>query len=128
WTSTSYTIPLNTWTHLEFVSTSSTLTVYANGSQVYSTSSDHFSNLNSYFDLATWGQSVGWFHGSMDELRVSSTNRSGDWITTEYNNQSSPSTFYSISAASGGGGNQSPVANAGGPYSGTAGSALQLNG
>src|SRR3989442_2718569 len=78
WTSTGYTIPLNTWTRLEFVSTSSTLMVYANGSQVYSTSSDHFSNLNSYFDLATWGQSVGWIHGSMDELRVSSTNRSGD--------------------------------------------------
>src|SRR2546425_5337124 len=84
WTSTGYTIPLNTWTRLEFVSTSSTLMVYANGSQVYSTSSDHFSNLNSYFDLATWGQSVGWFHGSIDFLRIPPTQRSALFTSTKH--------------------------------------------
>ena len=34
--------------------------------------------------------------GLVDEVRVSSGTRSADWITTEYTNQSSPSTFYSI--------------------------------
>ena len=32
----------------------------------------------------------------MDEFRLSSTARSADWITTEYNNQLSPNTFYTI--------------------------------
>ncbi|HTR34899.1 MAG TPA: DUF2341 domain-containing protein, partial [Bryobacteraceae bacterium] len=33
------------------------------------------------------------FSGAIDEVRISNTPRSADWITTEYNNQSSPSTF-----------------------------------
>ena len=37
-----------------------------------------------------------WWDGSIDEARVSSTNRSTSWIATEYNNQSSPSTFYTV--------------------------------
>ena len=36
------------------------------------------------------------FPGSIDEARVSNTVRSAAWITTEYKNQSSPSTFASI--------------------------------
>jgi len=35
--------------------------------------------------------------GSLDEVRISNTTRSATWIATEYNNQSSPSTFYSLS-------------------------------
>lgn len=34
--------------------------------------------------------------GTSDELRVSKTDRSADWIMTEWNNQNSPGTFYSI--------------------------------
>ena len=34
--------------------------------------------------------------GIIDEARISSTVRSGDWIQTEFNNQDSPSTFYSV--------------------------------
>jgi methylaspartate ammonia-lyase len=37
--------------------------------------------------------------GTLDEVRVSSTARSAGWIATEYNNQSSPSTFYTVGAA-----------------------------
>lgn len=36
--------------------------------------------------------------GRTDELRISSTARSVAWLLTEYNNQNSPSTFYSISS------------------------------
>jgi RHS repeat-associated protein len=42
-----------------------------------------------------------YFNGSIDEVRSSKTARSADWIKTEYNNQKSTSTFYSVSAASG---------------------------
>jgi Tfp pilus assembly protein FimT len=36
------------------------------------------------------------FGGSEDEVRLSNTNRSADWIKTEYNNQSSPGAFSSV--------------------------------
>ena len=65
------------------------------------------------------------FDGLIDEARMSNVVRSADWSKTEYNNQSSPSAFYTISAASG---NQAPVANTGGPYTGTTGSSVSFNG
>src|SRR5438874_4316554 len=37
-----------------------------------------------------------YFNGDVDELRISSTNRSAGWITTEYNNQNSPGTFITM--------------------------------
>jgi hypothetical protein len=45
-------------------------------------------------------RSDGIFEGdvTMDEVRVSTAQLSSDWITTEHNNQNSPSTFYSMSA------------------------------
>src|ERR1044072_8168524 len=38
-------------------------------------------------------------NGLLDEARISNVARSADWLRTEYNNQSSPATFYSISSA-----------------------------
>ena len=32
--------------------------------------------------------------GSIDEVKISNTVRSADWILTEYNNQNSPSTLF----------------------------------
>ena len=47
------------------------------------------------------------YDGTIDEVRISTVGRSGGWVLTEYNNQSSPSTFYTIGAeeedAAGGG-------------------------
>jgi len=40
----------------------------------------------------------GYWNGIIDELRISSVARSDNWITSEYNNQSSPSSFYSVGA------------------------------
>ncbi len=39
-----------------------------------------------------------YFNGRIDELRISDNVRSGGWLRTEYNNQSSPSAFYTVSA------------------------------
>jgi Tfp pilus assembly protein FimT len=36
--------------------------------------------------------------GMLDEMRVSNIARSANWVKTEYNNQNSPATFYSIAA------------------------------
>ncbi|MFC1918178.1 DUF2341 domain-containing protein [Chloroflexota bacterium] len=38
------------------------------------------------------------FNGPIDEVRISSTSRSADWILTSYNNQSNPAVFFSLSA------------------------------
>src|SRR5690606_13283911 len=40
-----------------------------------------------------------YFNGIMDEVRLSNVIRSADWIATEYNNQNSPGTFYTVSSA-----------------------------
>jgi hypothetical protein len=45
-----------------------------------------------------------YYDGLLDEVRISTTVRSADWVATEYNNQSSPSTFYTVGAAVTGGG------------------------
>jgi len=36
------------------------------------------------------------FNGIIDEVRVSNTARTADWIKTCYNNQGDPSTFHSV--------------------------------
>ena len=41
-----------------------------------------------------------YFRGVLDEVRASDIDRSADWLKTEYNNQNSPSTFYSIGSES----------------------------
>lgn len=42
------------------------------------------------------GSNAGGWDGLIDEVRFSSSARSNDWITTEYNDQLSPSTFMTI--------------------------------
>lgn len=37
-----------------------------------------------------------WTNGSVDEVRIGAYAPSADWVTAEFNNQSSPSTFYSV--------------------------------
>ncbi len=41
------------------------------------------------------------FDGIIDEARVSAIPRSAEWVQTSYNNQSSPSTFYTVAAEEG---------------------------
>lgn len=40
------------------------------------------------------------FLGDIDEIRISNIDRSSDWISTEYNNQNAPDTFYSVGSIS----------------------------
>jgi Concanavalin A-like lectin/glucanases superfamily/Domain of unknown function (DUF2341) len=49
----------------------------------------------------TPSSSTSYFNGQIDDVRVSSsaTARSANWISTEWNDQNSPSTFYSVGSA-----------------------------
>jgi hypothetical protein len=52
-------------------------------------------------DTATDGRA---WNGAIDEVEISNVVRSSDWITTEYNNQSATSTFYSLGSENSGSG------------------------
>jgi hypothetical protein len=71
-----------------YVNAASDHTVAANGT------------LNTTSSQTCLGQDINlsgsFFDGLIDEARVANVARSADWITTEYNNQNSPSTFYTV--------------------------------
>ncbi len=52
------------------------------------------------------------WNGTLDEVRVASVGRTDNWITTEYNNQSSPSTFETLNIEVGGCGSPTPTPTA----------------
>jgi hypothetical protein len=75
-----------------------TMKIYVNGS--LSNSAVHSGSIsysNGVFHAGANGSGGESAQGSIDEIRVSGTARSADWIATCYNNQNSPSTFYSTS-------------------------------
>ena len=87
------------WYHVAATYDGANLRVYLNGALEATTA--HGAPLVAAGAFAL-GNSIGvnatnWA-GQLDELRVSTGARSGAWIQTEYNNQSSPSTFYSVGA------------------------------
>jgi len=91
------------WYHYAAVydSVSGAKTLYINGSSSATTGT----SVGAFTSTASAGISIGenldtgyTFGGVADEVRVSATARSADWIKTGYNNQSSPSTFYSYGA------------------------------
>ena len=75
--------------------------VYYDGSSIYTDASPgplapvNITHIGGYTASASENRH---FNGILDEVRISATVRSADWIKTEYNNQSSPSTFFSVQA------------------------------
>jgi RHS repeat-associated protein len=90
--------PINQWVHVVCVSNNLALTIYVSGVSVATgTGGAAPSNNPSY--MGKWynfSSAARYLDGNIDEVRVSNIARSAGWIATEYNNQSSPSTFYSV--------------------------------
>ncbi len=95
----------STWHYLvaQVLDSGYVLRIYIDGSFISSTSVGNLcENTSGYwrigsYKLQNWTNgSDGYFTGSIDEARISNAIRSADWIKTDYNNQSSPSTFYSM--------------------------------
>ncbi|WOV93277.1 MAG: LamG domain-containing protein [Candidatus Nitrosoabyssus spongiisocia] len=93
-------LSLGQWAYLTVVHESSgTATIYHNGTSVVSAllTPNDVNRTSNYIGRAN-NPAHHYFDGKFDEFRLSSTARSADWIATEYANQNSPSTFFTISA------------------------------
>ncbi len=94
----------NAWYHVAVVYDASTQTkyLYVNGALsisgvVTGTLGSPTGNASIGGEVAA-GETANRFHGDLDEVRSIPAVLSGNWIAAEYNNQNSPSTFYSVSA------------------------------
>lgn len=101
------TLSTATWYYVAMVYdatlTTGALKGYLNANVDASANNGSPTNLSTASDEANIGQlgatNPGLFwNGSIDEARIASVARSGDWITTEYNNQFAPGTFETLGA------------------------------
>ena len=88
-------LPLNTWTYVAGVFDGTKLQVYINGAASGSSASSVAAHYGSPIYPGTIGKygrpaNAQYFQGYMDEIRATNFNYSDSWITSEYNNQSSP--------------------------------------
>jgi murein DD-endopeptidase MepM/ murein hydrolase activator NlpD len=90
----------NTWEQIAYSKVGTEMLIFLNGAEVGSinyAAATIPSNSNQTENIGTdVNDSTGNFDGNMDEIEYSQTNLSPGWILTEYNNQSAPSSFYSL--------------------------------
>jgi len=95
------------WHHVVDTYLSGLETLYVDGQPVGTQTAGENGYSSNYAYLLGAGYTGGWaasnnswfyFNGLIDEVQVSSVARSKDWIRAEYNNQSSPTTFYTVGA------------------------------
>ncbi|MGY4884300.1 MAG: DUF2341 domain-containing protein [Nanobdellota archaeon] len=96
-TSTAYSYSLDTWHYLVAVGTGTNLILYLDGSQVVSGGTST-ANYGSSAYAVKIGEGVvdasgGFFNGSIDEVRISNTTRSADWINQSYQLVQNQNTF-----------------------------------
>ncbi len=107
-------ITAGNWYHIVGTLSGGTATLYINGQSVGTPQTGLTPSIGSH--EIGWGLEdfPGW-SGMADELRISTTARSADQILAEYNNQSSPSTFYTVgseqSSGGGSGGSGTPASS-----------------
>ena len=96
----SHTLSIGTWYFLAFTYDSSTSLIgYVNASvdSPILAANGNLSGSTIAFDIGRQrSTSSRYFNGVIDEVRLCNVARSADWITTEYNNQVSPSTFATL--------------------------------
>ncbi|MFZ5987195.1 MAG: DUF2341 domain-containing protein [Bacillota bacterium] len=86
------------WKHYIYTISDTAISLYTNGSFVNSASfSGSLVNPSVQLDMGCDYYTSNYaYHGSTDEVRISNIVRSANWITTSYNSQNDPSTFFSL--------------------------------
>ena len=75
--------------------------LYVDGVERATSSPDSLNQTNTTVKVGSHGAGGSEWDGEIDEVRIKETPDSANWITTEYNNQNSPTTFYSVAAVAG---------------------------
>jgi Concanavalin A-like lectin/glucanases superfamily/Domain of unknown function (DUF2341) len=90
-------ITANVLNYVSVTYNGTTETIYLNGSSIYSWTPGPLNNTigSAYIGNNGTASNQNWA-GIIDEAHFVNTALSPDWVVTEYNNQSSPSTFYTI--------------------------------
>jgi hypothetical protein len=84
--SPAYTVPLNTWTHLALVATSSGVTLYANGVQKGTVTVSGFALPRGFFGVDTFASGPGdYLLGALNELQIYTNALSASAIASIYN-------------------------------------------
>ncbi|MFW9772985.1 MAG: DUF2341 domain-containing protein, partial [Candidatus Thorarchaeota archaeon] len=102
-------ITLNEWHLVHFTVNSTTLALYIDGHYItpeypYNATTPITGGIKQYLNMIEIGSEEQMssceheFNGTIDDVRILNTDLSVDWISTEYNNQNNPSTFYTISS------------------------------
>ena len=92
------TLTANTWQHVAGTFNGTQMKWYINGNLV-ATMTPSITSIGTNTQPLAIGSVPGQildFSGTIDEVRISSSARSADWIKTSYNNQSNPSAFFSL--------------------------------
>jgi hypothetical protein len=104
---------LNSWQQVVgAMTTSGTSPIYYNGTSAGTGTTygfDNYGGAGNTFLGYNNDYSQNPFVGYLDEVRISNSTRSADYIKTEYNSESSPSTFITFGSEQGGGGGPTPT-------------------
>ncbi|MBI4970897.1 MAG: DUF2341 domain-containing protein [Candidatus Omnitrophica bacterium] len=86
------------WYNAVVVTSAGTTTIYVNTANVASDTTAVWTDSSNPLRIGghTYNNIPYYVAGRIDEVRFSSTARSAEWIQTEYNNQSNPSTFHTL--------------------------------
>jgi hypothetical protein len=89
-------LQVDEWYHLVGIYDGSGIRLYVNGTEV-GTPKAITGKIASTNDTCYIGRyTTPYLNGTLDEVRISNVSRSAEWVSTEYNNQASPSTFYDM--------------------------------
>ncbi|MDQ6759688.1 MAG: LamG domain-containing protein [Acidobacteriota bacterium] len=92
-------LTLNVWTHLAVTCDGTNWKVFMNGAAVNTTANSNVPNSSgNTIYIGQEGNTADNYTGTIDEVRISNSARSADWILSEYNNLNAPTTFAVLGA------------------------------
>ena len=112
----------NAWHLVAYTYDGSTNSLYIDGALEASNGNSPNSGTPTVFRIGSFSSAwpSPYWPGKVDEVRVSNVARAAGWIGTEYNNQASPSAFYSVGSAQNVGATGTPMFSpAAGTYTST---------